>query len=234
MDDIQSIVFNEDCMVGMARYPDKYFDLCITSPPYNLGDNHHTGNYRFCPYNDNMPEEEYQESQINFLNELWRICKDDCSLFYNHKNRIKNGRQITPYEWILDTKWILKEELVWFNGSQNFDKCRFYPMTERVYWLSKGLKTKFLNNINHHDFFNWQAEGTDGEHKRTFPKEMVRDLLSCFDSGLKIIDPYLGSGTTRLVSYSMGFDFTGFEIDKDYYEAQEKRFQTYKAQLTLF
>ena len=26
--------FNEDCMVGMARYPDKHFDLAIVDPPY--------------------------------------------------------------------------------------------------------------------------------------------------------------------------------------------------------
>jgi site-specific DNA-methyltransferase (adenine-specific) len=28
--------FNEDCMVGMARYPDKHFDLAIVDPPYGL------------------------------------------------------------------------------------------------------------------------------------------------------------------------------------------------------
>ena len=29
---------NEDCMVGMERYPDKYFDLAIVDPPYGIGD----------------------------------------------------------------------------------------------------------------------------------------------------------------------------------------------------
>ena len=29
-----SEVTNEDCMEGMARYPDKYFDLAIVDPPY--------------------------------------------------------------------------------------------------------------------------------------------------------------------------------------------------------
>jgi len=33
-----SVVFNEDCMEGMKRYPDKYFDLAIVDPPYGLGD----------------------------------------------------------------------------------------------------------------------------------------------------------------------------------------------------
>ena len=30
--------FNEDCMVGMARYPDKHFELAIVDPPYGIGD----------------------------------------------------------------------------------------------------------------------------------------------------------------------------------------------------
>lgn len=32
-----NVVYNEDCMIGMARYPDKYFDLAIVDPPYGIG-----------------------------------------------------------------------------------------------------------------------------------------------------------------------------------------------------
>ena len=31
-----SEVYNEDCMVGMSRYPDKYFELAIVDPPYGI------------------------------------------------------------------------------------------------------------------------------------------------------------------------------------------------------
>ena len=34
----ESIVYNEDNMIGMARYPDKYFDLAIVDPPYGIGE----------------------------------------------------------------------------------------------------------------------------------------------------------------------------------------------------
>ena len=37
----------------------------------------------------------------------------------------------------------------------------------------------------------------------------------------------------RIAAYKAGFDFTGFELDKDYYEAQEKRFKTFTDQLVL-
>ena len=30
-------LFNADCMAVMANYPDKYFGLIITDPPYGIG-----------------------------------------------------------------------------------------------------------------------------------------------------------------------------------------------------
>ncbi len=43
--------------------------------------------------------------------------------------------------------------------------------------------------------------------------------------GDKILDTHLGSGSSRIAAYKMGFDFTGYELDTEYYEAQEKRFK---------
>ena len=226
-------LFNMDCMEAMAKMPDNSVDLIITSPPYNLGNQHHTGNIRHCPYNDDLPENEYREWQVSILNECFRILKQEGSVFYNHKNRIKDGVQISPYEWLLKTNLIIKQEVVWFNGSQNFDKCRFYPMTERVYWLSKQKDTKFNNNINHHDLFNWTPEGTAQQHKRSFPTAMVKDILRCFDHGL-VFDPFMGSGTVGICCWDEGFDFIGTEIDKDYYTAAVARLERHKAQGQLF
>ena len=31
-----STVFNEDCLTGMKRYPDNYFDLAVVDPPYGI------------------------------------------------------------------------------------------------------------------------------------------------------------------------------------------------------
>lgn len=36
---------NCDCMAGMARYPDKYFDLAIVDPPYGIGANKEKSDY---------------------------------------------------------------------------------------------------------------------------------------------------------------------------------------------
>ena len=230
-------IYNENCLETMKKLPEGFVDLTVTSPPYNLGAKHHTGNNVFEAYDeyiDDMPEEEYQKQQINTLNELYRVTKQGGSLMYNHKNRIKNGKQITPYEWLLKTDWTLKQEVVWFNRSQNFDKCRFYPMTERIYWLSKGVETNFVNLINQHDLIKDTAEGTDKEHKRAFPLKLAQRFIMCFPDAKLIFDPYMGSGTTAIAAHLEKRNWIGSEMSKEYCEIAEKRIKPYLQQKTLF
>lgn len=222
---------NGDSLELMKDIPDESVDLIITSPPYNLGKKHHTGRNRFVAYsdyNDDMPEDAYQEWQKNFLGECFRVLKNDGSMFYNHKNRIRNGRQITPYEWLLKTEFVIKQELVWFNGSQNFDKCRFYPMTERVYWLAKSHKTKLYNKINHHDVFDskdWKPQGTKGEFKRAFPLRLPSDIIECFPESKTVLDPFMGSGTTGVACVRANRDFIGIELDEKYFKIAKERIE---------
>ena len=86
-----------DVLEGLKNIDDNSIDLIITSPPYNkVGLNgiqkgkkwNKTIDYDGDPQNDNMDENEYQKWQLNILNELFRVLKEDGSLFYNHKNRI--------------------------------------------------------------------------------------------------------------------------------------------------
>lgn len=230
-------IYNEDCLDTMAKMPDNFIDLTITSPPYNLGEKHHTGNNKFEAYDvysDNLPEADYQELQIQVLNELYRINKEGCSLMYNHKNRLKGGFQITPYEWLLKTKWNIKQELVWFNGSQNFDKCRFYPMTERIYWLSKGKDTNFFNVINQHDLIKDNAMGISGKHKRAFPLVLAQRFAMCFAGAKLIYDPYMGSGTTAIAAIKEGRDYIGSEISPEYTKLANNRIAIELSQTKLF
>ena len=230
-------IYNEDCLDTMARMKDNFIDLTVTSPPYNLGKKHHTGNKVFNSYdkyNDDLPEDVYQLKQIEMLNELYRVTKEGGSLMYNHKNRIRKGLQISPYEWLFKTNWTIKQEIVWFNGSQNFDKIRFYPMTERIYWLSKGTKTNFTNVINQHDLIKDTAEGTDREHKRAFPLSLARKIIMCFPDSKLIYDPYMGSGTTAEASLCENKSYLGSEISKNYIKKSQNRINNYLTQTKLF
>ncbi|MBT6690864.1 site-specific DNA-methyltransferase [Candidatus Parcubacteria bacterium] len=215
-----------DCLKGLGKIDSNSIDLIITSPPYNLGNDHHTGFKKHKPYEDNMKESDYQDFQLQVLNECFRVLKNNGSIFYNHKNRIKNGSQISPYEWLFKTNFLIKQELVWINRSQNFHKIRFYPWTERIYWLVKDRKTVLENNINHHDVFDWKEwrpVGIKGSHTRAFPEKMVEDILSCFPKSKIVLDPFVGSGTTMLVAKRMKKKFIGFENNKKYCNLARKR-----------
>ena len=50
----------------------------------------------------------------------------------------------------------------------------------------------------------------------------------------QILDTHLGSGSSRIAAYDMGFDFTGIELDPDYFADQEARFKNHIEQGELF
>ena len=219
-------IYNLDCLKGLKKIKDKSIDLIITSPPFNLGNTHHTGFKKHKSYEDKMPEKDYQLWQLEVLNECFRVLKNNGSLIYQHKNRISKGIQISPYEWIYKSNFIIKQEIVWINRSQNFDKIRFYPFTERVYWLTKDNKTKLYNKINKQDVFDWKEwkpVGTRGLHTRAFQEKLVEDFLNVFPDAKLILDPFIGSGTVAVVCKKMRRNFIGFEKKKDFVKYSNKR-----------
>ncbi len=52
--------------------------------------------------------------------------------------------------------------------------------------------------------------------------------------GDKILDTHLGSGSSRIAAHKNKLDFTACELDAEYFEAQERRFEAYTSQLQLF
>ena len=224
-------IHNSPWQEGFKQIEDSSVDLIVTSPPYNMGKKLHTGsNYMdtYNTYDDNLPEDEYQQGQIEFLNECLRILKPTGSMFYNHKPRIRNGVTIHPLKWVLQSKFILKQEIIWRTGSQNFDKIRFYPFTERVYWLSKNHKTKLYNAVNLGDVWEFKNSKRDKLHKATFPIEMPETIIRCFGNAEIILDPYMGIGTTAKAVKKLNLEdgknrkYIGFEIDKLYIDRAEE------------
>ena len=58
--------YNMDCMEGMAQFPDKYFDLCLTDPPYGV-------NLNYSTYIDT--EDNWYRLMGEFMPEAIRISK---------------------------------------------------------------------------------------------------------------------------------------------------------------
>jgi site-specific DNA-methyltransferase (adenine-specific) len=83
--------------------------------------------------------------------------------------------------------------------------------------------------------FKMSPIGVGKIHPTQKPVALYKWLLTNYAKpGDTILDTHLGSGSSRIAAYDLGFDFTGYELDRDYFDAQEKRFADHIAQPTLF
>lgn len=204
-----SEVFNIDCMEGMKQYPDKHFDLAIVDPPYGIK--------RFQKPSGSTRFKSSKMMQENGL--LWDIKPEQDYFIALH--RVSKFQIV----WGANNFTLPESEyfLIW-DKEQTVDNfaCAEYAWTN----VKKPAKI-FRYSIHKHN----QIEKI---HPTQKPVELYRWLLHNYaQRGYKIIDTHLGSGSSRIAAYDMGYDFTGFEIDKDYFASQEKRFKQHTSQLTL-
>ena len=195
-----SEVTNEDCMEGMARYPDKYFDLAIVDPPYkNDVSGLNAGINRNFTYN------EFKAPDKKYIDELFRVSKNQILWGFNYY------LQLLP-----NTNSVI----CWFKHQNgHFSECE--------YAWSSIKKSRLFDRSYQQDLYN-------KIHPTQKPVALYKWLLSNYaNQGDKILDTHLGSGSSRIAAYEMGFDFTAFELDTEYYEAQEKRYKAHIAQLKL-
>jgi site-specific DNA-methyltransferase (adenine-specific) len=53
-------------------------------------------------------------------------------------------------------------------------------------------------------------------------------------AGDLILDTHVGSQSSRIAADKAGLNFVGFEIDEEYFNAANKRFDNFKSQTRLF
>jgi site-specific DNA-methyltransferase (adenine-specific) len=208
-----SEVFNENCMEGMKRYPDKYFELAITDPPFNVGAS--DGSFGNRGYDSQTSKLKHyanhnQTPDGTYFKELFRVSR----------NQIIWGMNYYP-------------QFLHHSGAIIWHKKNDNPLSDcEIAFQSFDKLVKYV-------WCEWQGFLKGGEygiriHPNQKPLKIYRWLLKNYaKEGDKILDTHLGSGSSRIAAYDMGFDFTGFEIDKDYFDAAEKRFQLFKSQTKL-
>lgn len=233
-----------DCIQGLRELPDKCIDLVVTSPPYNKQEGKNAGALVhavvYDSYEDNVPEEEYQDSQATLLRELYRVLKDDGSVFYNHKNRFSQGDMISPLQFISRTEFSVRQEIVWDRMiAGNIRGWRFWQTDERVYWLQKrNVKRTELPPSVASLGSVWRIRPESGQntgHPCAFPEELVERCLSVgTHKGSVVLDPYMGSGTTAVVAKRMGYFYVGFELSDEYISIANQRLERENVQMPLF
>lgn len=208
--------------------PDEIVDVGITSPPYNKQEKNDGGlvsHVVYKDFKDKLPEPEYQQLQINVLNEIYRVTKEGGSFFYNHKIRWSKGDMLHPMDWLRKTKWSIKQEIIWDRTiAGNIRGWRFWQVEERIYWLYKPIKNnkigKELSSKDAKLTSIWRAvPENNNPHPAPFPlwlpARVIISIMGNNNEGL-VLDPYAGSGTTCVAAKLLGFDFLGMDISKTY------------------
>ena len=205
-------ITNEDNMELMARYPDNYFDLCLTDPPYNVG-------RLYNEYDDNKTIKDYQEWCINWFNEVNRVSKT-LVMTVGYKN--------LPFWFSLNPK----HQMIWHKPNQNSPS----PLGGFNAYESILIWGKNHKRIGHDIFtknISMQSDASWHNCPKHLPSwEIILDKF--IDKPAKILDIFLGSGTTALACHNLGFELTACELDKDYYDKAIQRIQNHLLQQKLF
>lgn len=239
-----SIVYNLDCMEGMKQFPDKHFALAIVDPPYGINAPNMTmGSNPNRSGRDVRGEIQYGRTSV-----AQKIKKGRLNSGGGHFA----GRNLTTMDCSWDTavpipeyfaelKRVSKNQIIF--GANYFDlaptRCmicwdKIQPWDNfsqfELAWTSFDYPAKLFRLSN-----RWGANDELKIHPTQKPTKLYKAILDYFaEDGDNIFDSHVGSGSHRIAAYQMGYDFTGYEIDKEYFEAAEKRFKLVTSQTTMF
>ncbi len=201
----KSEVFNIDCMEYMATMPDKAFGLALVDPPYGIGVDGQKES--IC----NNPKHNRKEHAFKG----WDTSIPSKEYFLELE-RVSANRIIWGANYMVNHLKPSKGWIVWDKGQYGLtmSDCELayssFNVPTRVFKMNRSRIAKFGGSI----------------HPTQKPVELYSWLLNNYaKEGDKILDTHLGSGSSRIAAHKLGFEFVGCELDKDYFEAQEKRFK---------
>ena len=242
-------IYNEDCLEGMKRIPDKSVDLIFTSPPYNMNLRIRNGKYcsrqivkeistKYENFSDNLSMEDYFEFNKKVIEELVRIGG---LVFYNVQ--FLTGNKVALFKLIGHFSEILKEVIIWdkVNGQPAIQEGVLNSQYEviLVFDPSNAISRKFdiakfkrgtLSNL-------WdmkRGKKYSSKHGATFPVELAEKVILNFtNEGDVVLDSFSGLGTTAIACMNTNRNYIGFELDEDYWRLSQERIIESKQQLSL-
>lgn len=203
-------LYNADCMEILKQTPDKYYSLCIVDPPYGININvsigRRKGNKK-SNYHKFAGEDNTIPSE-EYFKELFRVSENQI---------IWGGNYMTDFLYPSPC-WLLWDK--WFSEDVTFAQFE-------MAWTSfKSSCKKFDYNA---------AKNIDRIHPTQKPIQLYKWLLNKYaKAGDTILDTHLGSGSSAIAAHDGGFEFTGIELDEEYYNAAKERIMLHQRQLNLF
>ena len=210
---MNNIVHNIDNMEFMKTVPDKYFELAIVDPPYGIGEcgkkNHSRGGKKYKGISSKLydvKDWDFKKPDKKYFNELFRISKNQI---------ICGGNYFIEY--LKNTSCLI----IWDkeNGKTDF-------ADGEILWTSFKTAVRIFRYNYNGCWENNTFRTYERIHPTQKPVAMYKWLLTNYAKpNDKIFDSHIGSGSIRIACHELGFDLTGCELDKDYWEAQELRYK---------
>ena len=240
---LHSKIIKGDSLKELKKIPDETFDLIFADPPYNLQLQNsliRPDRSKVDAVNDKWDQFEsfktYDEFTNEWLSECKRILKKNGSIWVigSYHNIFRVGKIIQDLGF-----WILND-VIWNknNPMPNFRGTRFTNAHETLIWASKNKKSKYTFNYQSMKCFNddlqmrstWNLPICNGKerlknngikvHSTQKPEALLhRIILASSNKDDFILVPFLGSGTTAVVSKKLGRNYYGIEKEKKYFEA---------------
>jgi site-specific DNA-methyltransferase (adenine-specific) len=241
-----------DAMALLSSLPENSVDAVVTSPPYNAGASpsayEHPGSSRgqgkdwqgYEGDRDALPEPEYQAEQIASLQTIARVMKPGASFFYVHKDRLWDGRLISPLEWLLkQDALVVRQQIIWDRGTTHrMDGWYFNPVHEYIFWLTKGpLRRRNLGAAKMWGSI-WRIDQPQRYivpwHPCPFPVALAtRCITALTEPNDLVIDPYAGANSTGVAALETGRRYLGFERQPLYVANSRTRLSAYTRPLAL-
>lgn len=135
----------QDCIAGMAALPVESVDVCVTSPPYNIG-------VKYRTYKDTQHRTEYLKWSMRWIDEVFRVLDTNGSFFLNLGGCPRDP--FLPHEIIilLREKWYLQNTFHWIKAiSIDGNETTHAPTISRGHFKPINSK-RFVNDCHEYVF----------------------------------------------------------------------------------
>mgnify|MGYP003655610547 FL=1 len=202
-------IYNKDCLKALKEMQDNQFDLAIVDPPYGkkpTRDNKGTGGFNNSKNYDNKANLWDIKPSKEYFIELQRVSKNQ--IIWGANYFIEHLKSSNAF-----ICWNKK------NGDNIFADFELaytsFTSRARIYTLVREMGVRFHPTQKPVKLYEWL-------------------LMNYAKEGDKILDTHLGSGSIAIACHNLGYDLTGYELDKEYYDNALKRLNQHQAQTTLF
>jgi site-specific DNA-methyltransferase (adenine-specific) len=211
-------VYFEDCVEGMAeRLDHDSVDCVITDPPYGI-DFQSDHRYESDTF-DKIDADESVEDAIQLYREMLAEAK---------RTLANDGHFYAFTRWDVYPAFVAATEeffevkncLVWRKNNWGMGDLEgaYAPAHEFIIFATAG-NGRPLQDGRPPDVFEYgQPHTEDYTHPTEKPMDLIADLLTNSTlEGDRILDPFMGSGTTAVAAIQNDREYVGFEVDGDNY-----------------